>query len=266
MIDSDGVRVENRRRWWLVVVALGVAAVIALVIMMRRGDESTSTPPPQEPRATVPTPAPTVARMRLIAAARVASPSPQGDTATPTAAISDAPTPLPKDPRPQPVAQSETPAADAEMAPTPPPSDYGWKGETGIALFPPPGTNPPKPGIIVPDEFELPQGYVRYHQTTDDGKDLAPILAFHPDYQFVDENGQPVQLPQDLIVTPELAPPGIPIEILKVPETIYPQGPSQEEVDKLLNEHPELLQDGLSPEEAERIIREHQDLRTGGGK
>jgi hypothetical protein len=36
------------------------------------------------------------------------------------------------------------------------------RGErTGIAAFEPPGTDPPKSGIIVPDDFPLPEGYVR---------------------------------------------------------------------------------------------------------
>ena len=41
----------------------------------------------------------------------------------------------------------------------------------------------------MPDDFELPEGYVRHYQTTDDGEQLPAILMFHPDYQFVDENG-----------------------------------------------------------------------------
>jgi hypothetical protein len=168
------------------------------------------------------------------------------------------PTALPKEPVALP-AEPALPSASADIGPPPPPSDYGWKGPDGIALFPPPGTNPPKAGMIVPDDFELPPGYVRYHQTTDDGTELAPILAFHPDYELLDENGNAVPLPPDLVVPPELAPPGMPIEILKVPETHYPQGPSQEEINRFLSEHPEVLEDGVSPEEVERILREHQE-------
>jgi hypothetical protein len=91
-------------------------------------------------------------------------------------------------------------------------------GETeGIAAFPPPGTDPLKTGIVVPDDFELPAGYARHYQTTDDGRQLAAILTFAPNYEFVDENGAPVALPEDGIVPPELAPPGLPIRMLKVP-------------------------------------------------
>ena len=92
-------------------------------------------------------------------------------------------------------------------------------GETGgIAAFPPPGTDPVKRGIVVPDDYALPEGYVRHYQATDDGKGLEPILMFSPDYEFLDENGKRIALPDDLVVPPELAPPGLPIRTLEVPE------------------------------------------------
>jgi hypothetical protein len=87
----------------------------------------------------------------------------------------------------------------------------------GIAAFPPPGTDPPKSGVIVPDDYVLPEGYVRHHQTTDDGQPLPPILMFHPDYTFTDEQGNPIAVPEDRIVPPELVPPGFPIRQLEVP-------------------------------------------------
>jgi hypothetical protein len=87
----------------------------------------------------------------------------------------------------------------------------------GIGAFEPPGTDPPKLGLVVPDDFELPEGYIRYFQTTDDGRSLPPILMFHPDYRFVDENGQPIALPTDRVVPPELAPPGLPLRRLELP-------------------------------------------------
>ena len=98
-------------------------------------------------------------------------------------------------------------------------SDGEGEEPSGIALFPPPGTDPPKPGIIVPDGFELPPGYVRHHQVTDDGTQLPPILTFHPDFEWVDAQGEPIALPEDHVVPPDLAPPGMPVEILDVPET-----------------------------------------------
>src|SRR5262249_4716073 len=91
-------------------------------------------------------------------------------------------------------------------------------GETaGIAAFGVPGTKPIKSGIVVPDDFALPPGYVRHHQVTDDGEQLAPILMFHPDFEFVDERGQVVPLPADRVVPAEMAPPGLPIRMLEVP-------------------------------------------------
>jgi len=87
----------------------------------------------------------------------------------------------------------------------------------GIAAFPPPGTDPPKAGLIVPDDWVLPEGYVRHYQTTDDGEALPPILMFHPDYAFTAEDGTPVALPPDRVVPPDLAPPGFPVQMLEPP-------------------------------------------------
>ena len=87
----------------------------------------------------------------------------------------------------------------------------------GIAAFPPPGTDPPRSGVIVPDDWVLPEGYVRHYQTTDDGEPLPPILMFHPDYTFTDEQGNPIAIPPDRIVPPELVPPGLPVRMLELP-------------------------------------------------
>ena len=98
-------------------------------------------------------------------------------------------------------------------------------GETrGLAAFPPAGTNPVKRGLVVPDDFELPPGYVRHYQTTDDGQPLEPILMFSPDYQLVDANGAAVPAPKDGIVPPEMAPPGLPLRTLEVPKTPHADG------------------------------------------
>jgi hypothetical protein len=86
----------------------------------------------------------------------------------------------------------------------------------GIHLFRP-GTKPLKQGIIVPEDFELPPGYVRHYQATDRGERVKPILMFHPDHKPVDSNGNPVELPASRVVPPEMAPPGMPIEILELP-------------------------------------------------
>ncbi len=98
---------------------------------------------------------------------------------------------------------------------------------SGIHLFPPPGTNPPKPGIVVPEDFELPAGYVRHYQTTDDGQSLRAILMFHPDYDVVDEHGTPIVIPEDRVVPAAMAPPGLPIERLVVPTVGYPTPPTK---------------------------------------
>jgi hypothetical protein len=87
----------------------------------------------------------------------------------------------------------------------------------GIAAFPPPGTDPPKTGVIVPEGIELPEGYVRHYQTTDDGEPLPPILMFHPDYTFTDDLGNPIKIPEDRVVPPDMVPEGVPIQMLEVP-------------------------------------------------
>ncbi len=86
-----------------------------------------------------------------------------------------------------------------------------------MALFPAPGSEPLLRGIVVPEDFELPEGYVRHHQVTDDGQPLPAILMFHPDYEWVDDGGEPIALPADRVVPAELAPEGMPIERLAPP-------------------------------------------------
>jgi hypothetical protein len=96
---------------------------------------------------------------------------------------------------------------------------------TGIAAFPPPGTSPIQLGLVVPRDFELPEGYVRHHQITDDGRRLDPILMFSPDREFVDADGQPVAIPEDGLVPEEMAPAGLPLRRLAMPANPY--GPSR---------------------------------------
>jgi hypothetical protein len=92
-------------------------------------------------------------------------------------------------------------------------------GETGgITVFPLPGTKPIKRGLVVPDDFPLPEGYVRHYQTTDDGEQLPAILMFHPDYDFVNDRGEPIAVPADRVVPADLAPPGLEPKMLDVPE------------------------------------------------
>jgi hypothetical protein len=81
---------------------------------------------------------------------------------------------------------------------------------TGIDAFPRPGTKPILRGLIVPDGYDLPPGYVRHYQTTDDGEQLPPILRFHPDRI-------PPGAPADGVVPPELAPKDMPQVWLEPP-------------------------------------------------
>lgn len=90
---------------------------------------------------------------------------------------------------------------------------------TGIGAFNPPGTSPPLPGLAVPEDFELPQGFVRHHQVTDEGVPLEPILMFSPDGVFVDTSGREITIPEDRVVPPEMAPPGLPIREITIPPT-----------------------------------------------
>jgi hypothetical protein len=97
---------------------------------------------------------------------------------------------------------------------------------TGIDAFPRPGTKPIKGGLIVPEDYEVPPGYVRHHQFTDDGERVPPILMFHPDHRPVDEHGRPIELPRDGVVPPELAPPDLPLVALEPPPVRRDQPPA----------------------------------------
>lgn len=98
---------------------------------------------------------------------------------------------------------------------------------TGLGAFNPPGTRPPLVGLAVAEDFALPKGYVRHHQATDDGQRIEAILMFAPDYQPLDAAGQPIPLPTDRVVPPELAPPGLPIRRITIPAPIEPATPGR---------------------------------------
>jgi hypothetical protein len=87
----------------------------------------------------------------------------------------------------------------------------------GLGAFNPPGTSPPLQGLLVPEDFQLPEGYVRHYQVTDEGEPIEPILMFSPDFEFYDASGRPVKIPPDRVVPPELAPPGMPIVQVRIP-------------------------------------------------
>jgi hypothetical protein len=93
--------------------------------------------------------------------------------------------------------------------------DSGERG--GIAAFNPPGTSPPLVGLAVPEDFALPPGYVRHHQVTDAGEPIEAILMFSPDHVFRDAAGNVIPIPEDRVVPPEMAPPGLPIREIEIP-------------------------------------------------
>jgi hypothetical protein len=192
-VDRDGVTVTYTRAARAVgavlactLAVLGVAAWLILRAA-RRPEVRASTPPPP-PTAAIDRPRP--------------APKP----------AASAPTPAPASEKPLPLTVPEDRSGNKEEDPT---YTLLKPGEhAGLDVFPPPGTKPVKRGIIVPDDFALPEGYVRHYQTTDDGRRLPPILMFHPDYAGVDASGKPVAVPEDRVVPPEMAPAGLPIQIL----------------------------------------------------
>ncbi|MDI3284102.1 hypothetical protein [Polyangium sp. 15x6] len=95
------------------------------------------------------------------------------------------------------------------------------KNKTGIHAFPAPGTKRIKQGLVVPDDFPLPPGYVRHYQATDKGRMLEPVLLYHPDYELVDANGKVIEIPPDRVVPPDMAPEGLPLATLEVPADAY---------------------------------------------
>lgn len=227
--DQDGVRVfeiGSRGGPRLGVLAVGtIAAIAALYLFLGPGKQAApdvSIPPVDETVARLPAvPAP-ARSLHKPPAAHVA----EGAKTTRRASIPDRPEDRARsnpdaqgvpDPAPNAEATGDEPAQLESFA-----RDLIQKlraaGETGgIAVFPPPGTNPVKTGIIVPETFELPEGYVRYYQVTDDGRRLEPILMFSPDYEFLGDDGEPIALPEDGIVPPDMAPSGLPVRMLEIP-------------------------------------------------
>ena len=209
---NDGIRVVRSRSlrrdlWGLAVIAAGIAGGW---LVLRSGEQpSAATPmPPRPPVATGERTAPSPSRV-----AEAPSAEPQIPTTMPRTRAGKL-----RALRALGVAPTRGPDGKKELDAAPVIDALNRAGiHDGIAAFPPPGTDPPKSGIIVPDGWELPEGYVRHHQTTDDGLELPPILMFHPDYTFTDEQGNPVAIPPDRVVPPELVPPGFPVRMLDVP-------------------------------------------------
>ncbi|QPF75473.1 hypothetical protein G8A07_22845 [Roseateles sp. DAIF2] len=96
---------------------------------------------------------------------------------------------------------------------------------TGLGAFSPPGTRPPLLGLAVPEDFELPPGYVRHYQATDDGQRIEPILMYSPDRPPLDWQGRPITLPANRVVPAELAPAGLAIRQIVLPAPLDPGQP-----------------------------------------
>jgi hypothetical protein len=226
-VDRDGVRTVATARmsvvaWALLAIGLPILLTVVAVAVIRFAPVRAARPP-----QTVPVAETAHAQAPSLDAAtrpRVADPAaPAGVAAAP-----------PRDPAPSaPAPRSErvTPRRLASAGPRPAPEKDTFDidardaipaliaaGEQGgITVFPLPGTDPPKAGVIVPEGFPLPEGFVRHYQSTDDGERLPAILMVHPDYQLVDEHGTPVVAPGG-VVPPELAPAGMEVHMLEPPE------------------------------------------------
>ena len=162
--------------------------------------------------------------------------------ATPAAVPAPAPAAVPGvAPVRQAPAQVRAPEGDAD--PTRDLSSYVARGEnpsmaevierlhqhnvySGLGAFSPPGTSPPLVGLAVAEEFDLPKGYVRHHQATDDGQRIEAILMFAPGFQLFDADRRPIAMPENRVVPPELAPPGLPIRRIVIPAPIAPIAPT----------------------------------------
>jgi hypothetical protein len=162
-------------------------------------------------------------------------PSPAGDSdRSPESGRARGPADQPEGPgSPESAAEAREEASEgAARAPdfefnAPRPGEIPERG--GIGSFPAPGTKRIKSGIVVPEDFPLPPGYVRHFQTTDRGQMLQGILMFHPDYQPLDADGKPIPIPADRVVPEELAPPGLKVEYLDVPDDAYANSEGSDE-------------------------------------
>lgn len=91
---------------------------------------------------------------------------------------------------------------------------------TGLGAFNPPGTRPPLVGLAVPEGFDLPPGYLRHHQATDDGQPIEAILMFDPDHPPAVAAGRNLNTPTDRVVPAALAPAGLPLRMITVPPPV----------------------------------------------
>ncbi len=90
---------------------------------------------------------------------------------------------------------------------------------SGLGAFNPPGTRPPLIGLAVPEDFELPPGFVRHHQATDDGQRIEAVLMFAPDHPYVLTHPELTSR----VVPAALAPPGLPLRSISLPAPRSPR-------------------------------------------
>lgn len=220
--DPDGIRIVRERAPIpkAALLAFPAAVIVLLLVFFPR-----STPPmPSAGSATAGTATLDSTAIPAPVATVPAAPTPPELTATslPAQMIGNA-APVPQAPAARPSAEDNDIARHfrpGDEAPTAAELIQALRdaGETGgIAAFNPPGTSPPLAGLAVPPDFPLPPGYVRHHQFTDDGEPIEPILMFAPDFVLRDADGKPIPLPENRVVPPELAPPGLPLRPIEIP-------------------------------------------------
>lgn len=216
--DGDGVRItrietNGHRRWWLLlpIAALGLGlwwwrseAAVTRPEAPALGSPAPVVTTPAESPATTEVRAMREAERPRIAPPPASSPATSSPNDWRTGDANDLATYVsPGDPEPS---MAELIAA------------LRAQGETGgLAAFNPPGTMPLLAGLAVPPDFVLPPGYVRHHQVTDEGEPIEAILMYAPDFVPLDAQGRPIAIPENRVVPPELAPPGLPLRNVQLP-------------------------------------------------
>ena len=204
-----------RPAWRYLLLALATLGGAAWLLLGSSPDEAV--PPPPVSMAAAPPARASVAALPAnpASAAEVAAPAP------PTVART-APPPAPE--------ASDDLAAHIPPGPVPTMNQVieglHQRGiRTGLGAFNPPGTRPPLIGLAVPEAFELPPGYLRHHQATDDGQPIEAILMFDPDHPPPVAAGRSLATPPERVVPAELAPPGLPIRLITLPPPADPGSP-----------------------------------------
>jgi hypothetical protein len=199
---AGGARAWRSNPAYLALALLLAVAAAGLLIFLTMSSDSDSAAPAAPGTAAAATAAPPPAPLAPHAAAAAPPPAPEGD-ADPTRDLKSY------------LSRGENPSM-AEVI-----ERLHERGvHSGLGAFSPPGTRPPLIGLAVPEDFALPKGYVRHHQATDDGQRIEAILMFAPDFQLLDANQQPLAMPSDRVVPPELAPPGLPIRRITLPAPV----------------------------------------------